>query len=93
MNSACGFGKSRLFSLDSYHVFVFLVVFQATASGQQYSDEAKFKPFYYWSYTIFQNKWCNTKYLSCDSTGNMTLVDMAELDYPNPQALFILNKV
>lgn len=65
----------------------------ATASGQQYSDEAKFKPFYYWSYIIFQNKWFNTKYLSCDSTGNMTLVDMAELDYPNPQALFILNKV
>ncbi|XP_073240013.1 uncharacterized protein [Porites lutea] len=64
-----------------------------TPSGSTYPDEAQFEPLYYWSYTIFRNRFYNQKYLSSDSTGKMTLVDMAELDYPNPQALFILNKV
>ena len=67
--------------------------FQETSSDPPYPDKAIFAPDYYWSYTIFRNKFYNQKYLGCDGNGNMTLVDMASLDYPNPQALFILNKV
>lgn len=67
--------------------------FQETSSGSSYPDEATFAPDYHWSYTIFRNKFYNQMYLGCDGNGNMTLVDMASLDYPNPQALFILNKV
>ena len=67
--------------------------FQETSSDSSYPDEATFAPDYYWSYTIFRNKLYNQMYLGCDGNGNMTLVDMASLDYPNPQALFILNKV
>ena len=67
--------------------------FQETSSDSSYPDEATFAPDYYWSYTIFRNKFYDKKYLGCDGNGNMTLVDMASLDYPNPQALFILNKV
>ena len=68
--------------------------FQETSSDSgPYPDEAKFAPDHFWSYTIFRNKFYNQKYLGCDGTGNMTLVDMAFLHYPNPQALFILNKV
>ncbi|CAH3043622.1 unnamed protein product [Porites lobata] len=63
------------------------------SSGSTYPDQAQFVPHYYWSYTFFQTKLYNQKYLSSDSTGKMTLVDIAERDYPNPQALFILNKV
>ena len=62
-------------------------------SSGPYPDEATFVPYLYWSYTIFQNKFYNQKYLGCDGNGNMTLVNMVSLDYPNPQALFILNKV
>lgn len=64
-----------------------------TSSGSTYPDQAQFVPHYYWSYTFFENKLYNQKYLSSDSTGKMTLVDIADRDYPNPQALFILNKV
>ena len=68
--------------------------FQETSSDSgPYPDEAKFAPDHFWSYTIFRNKFYNQKYLGCDGTGNMTLVDMAFPHYPNPQALFILNKV
>lgn len=63
------------------------------SSGSSYPDEAIFAAEYYWSYTIFRNQKYNQKYLGCDGNGNMTLVDMHSLDYPNPQALFILNKV
>ena len=66
--------------------------FQETSSGSSYPEKATFAPDYYWSFTIFRNKFYN-QYLGCDGNGNMTLVDMASLDYPNPQALFILNKV
>ena len=67
--------------------------FQDASSGSSYPDEAIFAAEYYWSYTIFRNKFYNQMYLGCDGNGNMTLVDMHSLDYPNPQALFILNKV
>ena len=42
---------------------------------------------------MFRNKWYNTLYLGCDSSGKTTLVTSSSFEYPNPQALFILNKV
>ena len=42
---------------------------------------------------MFRNKFYNTLYLGCDNTGKTTLVENVDLDYPNPQALFILNKI
>ena len=31
-------------------------------------------------------------YLGCDASGTLTLVENWNLEYPNPQALFIVNK-
>ena len=42
---------------------------------------------------MFQNKNDKNLYLGCDHTGKATLVKNADLDYPNPQALFILKRV
>ena len=49
---------------------------------------------YYWSFTFFRYSLDNTKFLGCDSTGMVTLVDgMQASEYPNPQALLILNEI
>ncbi|KAJ7373603.1 hypothetical protein OS493_011208 [Desmophyllum pertusum] len=62
-------------------------------SGDPLGDESVYEPLYYWSYTMFRNKSYNTLYLGCDNTGKTTLVENLDLDYPNPQALFVLNKL
>ncbi|KAJ7373602.1 hypothetical protein OS493_011207 [Desmophyllum pertusum] len=62
-------------------------------SGDALGDESVFEPMYYWSYTMFRNKSYNNLYLGCDNTGKTTLVENVDLNYPNPQALFVLNKV
>ena len=41
---------------------------------------------------MFRSKDDNTLYLGCDHTGKTMLVENEDLDYPNPQILFILNK-
>ncbi|XP_073240682.1 uncharacterized protein [Porites lutea] len=64
-----------------------------TSSDSTYPDEAQFVPYQYWGYTFFESKRYKQKYLSSESNGNMTLVAIANRDYPNPQALFILNQV
>ena len=74
-------------------MMMMMSTFQETSSDSSYGGKAIFAAEYYWSYTIFRNKEYNQKYLGCDGHGNMTLVDMTSLDYPNPQTLFILNKV
>ena len=74
-------------------MMMMMSTFQETSSDSSYDGKAIFAAEYYWSYTIFRNKEYNQKYLGCDGHGNMTLVDMTSLDYPNPQTLFILNKV
>lgn len=61
--------------------------------GVPLDDKCIFLPLYYWSYTMFQNKNDKNLYLGCDHTGKATLVKNADLDYPNPQALFILKRV
>ncbi|PFX32450.1 uncharacterized protein LOC111320850 isoform X1 [Stylophora pistillata] len=52
-----------------------------------------FEPLYYWGYTMFQNLNDKSLYLGCDHTGKATLVKNADLNYPNPQALFIAKRV
>ena len=67
--------------------------FQLYVSGP-FSPNSRFTFDYYWSFTFFRDKLDNTKFLGCDSTGMVTLVDgMQAPAYPNPQALFILNKI
>lgn len=60
--------------------------------GGSISDESLFEPMYFWSYTMFRNCFYSNYYLGCDHTGKTTLVENWNLSYPNPQALFILNK-
>jgi len=55
-------------------------------------DKSLWEPLYFWSYTMFRNKWYSTLYLGCDNTGKTTLVTNSSFEYPNPQALFVLNK-
>lgn len=62
-------------------------------SSGSYSKNAKFVANQFWSYTMFENAQYNQKYLACDSSGKTTLVDIKCPEYPNPQALFILNTV
>ncbi|KAL9955833.1 hypothetical protein ACROYT_G037218 [Oculina patagonica] len=60
--------------------------------GGPLDDKSVFEPLYYWSYTMFRNKSYHTLFLGCDNTGKTTLVENLNPDYPNPQALFVLNK-
>ncbi|XP_078348269.1 uncharacterized protein LOC144633291 isoform X1 [Oculina patagonica] len=60
--------------------------------GGPLDDKSAFEPLYYWSYTMFRNRSYHTLYLGCDNTGKTTLVENLNPDYPNPQALFVLNK-
>lgn len=55
-------------------------------------DKSVFEPLYYWSYTMFRNQSWPELYLGCDHTGKTTLVESKNLNYPNPQALFVLNE-
>ena len=77
--------------------FISLHKFQPYASGSDYPNNSRFTIDYYWSYTFFQytlSTLDNPKFLGCDGTARAMLVDgMQVSDYPNPQALFILNKV
>ena len=41
---------------------------------------------------MFRSKPYTKLYLGCDSNRNATLVTMEDPHYPNPQALFIVNK-
>ena len=68
--------------------------FQLYESGSSFPPNSRFTFDYYWSYTFFRYALDNTKFLGCDSTGMVTLVDgMQVTEYPNPQALFILNEI
>ncbi|XP_020605055.1 uncharacterized protein LOC110043887 isoform X4 [Orbicella faveolata] len=51
-----------------------------------------FVPNYYWGQTMFRSKPYSTLYLGSDGNRNATLVTMDDPFYPNPQALFIVNK-
>ena len=69
--------------------------FQLYVSGP-FPPNSRFTFDYYWSYTFFRYSLDNTKFLGCDSTDMVTLVDgMLASEYPtaNPQALFILNEI
>ena len=69
--------------------------FQLYVSGP-FPPNSRFTFDYYWSYTFFRYSLDNTKFLGCDSTGMVTLVDgMLVSEYPtaNPQALFSLNEI
>jgi len=66
------------------------------------SDYAKFEPIYFWSYTLFRSKSRSTldsgMYLGSNENALATLIQVDEDHspreyYPNPQALFIINKV
>lgn len=59
--------------------------------GGAIDDISVFEPLYYWSYTMFRNKSYDTLYLGCDHDGKTMLMENKDLNYPNPQALFILN--
>ena len=66
--------------------------FQPYVSGP-FPPNSRFTYDYYWSFTFFRYSLDNTKFLGCDSTGMVTLVDgMQAPAYPNPQALFILHE-
>ena len=56
------------------------------------SNEALFEPDYYWGHTVFRSKPWSSLYLGTDANGMATLVTMEDSQYPNPQALFIVNK-
>jgi len=52
----------------------------------------KFKPSYYWSFTVFRNKHYRTLYLGCGNDGESLLLPMNSTRYPDPRVLFITNK-
>ena len=57
------------------------------------SDDALFLPQYYYGFTAFKSVTRDSKYLGCDKNkSGATLVEMKDVNYPNPQALFTVNK-
>ncbi|KAL9955865.1 hypothetical protein ACROYT_G037258 [Oculina patagonica] len=56
------------------------------------TDESVFVPDYYWGQTMFRSNQYRTLYLGSDSDRNAVLVPMEDSHYPNPQALFVVNK-
>jgi len=56
------------------------------------TEDSVFVPDYYWGNTTFRSRRYSTLYLGCDGNKNATLVTMENPHYPNPAALFIVNK-
>lgn len=58
------------------------------------SDDALFLPQYYYGFTAFRSQTFDSLYLGCDNNkSGATLVEMEDVSYPNPQALFTVNKI
>lgn len=56
------------------------------------SDDALFLPQYYYGFTAFRSQAFDSLYLGCDNNkSGATLVEMNDVNYPNPQALFTVN--
>ena len=56
------------------------------------SDDALFVPQYYYGFTAFRSQTFDSLYLGCDNNkSGATLVEMKDVNYPNPQALFTVN--
>ncbi|XP_015758149.1 PREDICTED: uncharacterized protein LOC107337491 isoform X3 [Acropora digitifera] len=56
------------------------------------SDDALFVPRYYYGFTAFRSQTFDSLYLGCDNNkSGATLVEMKDVNYPNPQALFTVN--
>lgn len=56
------------------------------------TQDSVFVPDYYWGQTMFRSRDNSKLYLGCDVDKNATLVTMEDPHYPNPAALFIVNK-
>ncbi|XP_044184018.1 uncharacterized protein LOC122964493 isoform X2 [Acropora millepora] len=56
------------------------------------TDDALFVPQYYYGFTAFRSQTFDSLYLGCDNNkSGATLVEMKDVNYPNPQALFTVN--
>ncbi|XP_015758160.1 PREDICTED: uncharacterized protein LOC107337493 [Acropora digitifera] len=56
------------------------------------SEDAAFLPQYYHGFTAFKSQTFDSLYLGCDNNkSGATLVEMKDVNYPNPQALFTVN--
>ena len=56
------------------------------------SEDALFLPQYYYGFTAFRSQAFDSLYLGCDNNkSGATLVEMDDVNYPNPQALFTVN--
>ncbi|XP_068674870.1 uncharacterized protein [Montipora foliosa] len=64
---------------------------QITLSPTQ-SGATLFEPNYYYGFTMFRSDQWHSLYLGCDDNKLATLVPMEDVNYPNPQALFTVNK-
>ncbi|XP_078348404.1 uncharacterized protein LOC144633401 [Oculina patagonica] len=71
---------------------------QGDLEGQQVivtsspTNDSVFFPDYYWGQTMFRSNECHSLYLGSDSDCKLVLVPMQDPLYPNPQALFVVNK-
>lgn len=54
-------------------------------------DES-FAPDYFWSFTMFRH-YSSNRYMGCDNSGNATLFEVEEVEYPDPRILFVLTNV
>ena len=70
-----------------FYSYLLFLLFQRSPS-----EEAKFEPDFYWGHTVFKSSRYNTLYLGCDENKMATLVPMKITNYPNPQAMFIVNE-
>ena len=76
-------------ALNNYTAFICALFsyFQPTQSGA-----TLFEPNYYYGFTMFRSDPWHSLYLGCDDNKLATLVPTEDVNYPNPQALFTVNK-
>ena len=80
------------------HIDIPLQVYTPPTAGDDPAkyDSLRFEPVYYHGFTLFKSFKYRSQnlYLGCDQEGKTTLVtSLYPTDYPNPQTLFIANRV
>ena len=55
-------------------------------------NDESFEPDYFWSFTMFKHN-NSGLYMGCDNSRNAKLFEVKEVEYPDPQILFVLTKV
>lgn len=69
-----------------------MIIFKELKADNKPESSMRFKPTYYWSFTVFENVQYGDSFLGCEKDGRSLLVSINSRKYPDPRALFITNE-